>query len=113
MVVVQHEILLETVHYVIDFCHQNKVPVILNPAPAAKVPLDIVDKVTFLTPNEREAELIFGKDISLEELLKNYPEKLIVTRGEKGVSAVYNLEKSLQYLPENLKLLILLERGIL
>lgn len=48
MVVLQHEIPLETVHYVIDFCHQNKVPVILNPAPAAKVPLDIVDKVTFL-----------------------------------------------------------------
>ena len=87
MVVLQHEIPLETVHYVIDFCHQNKVPVILNPAPAAKVPLDIVDKVTFLTPNEHEAELIFGKDIPLEELLKNYPEKLIVTRGEKGVSA--------------------------
>lgn len=86
MVVLQHEIPLDTVHYVIEFCSENKIPVILNPAPAAKVPMEIVDKVTCLTPNEHEAGLIFGSDIPTERLLEKYPEKLVVTQGSKGVS---------------------------
>lgn len=59
---------------------------ILNPAPAAKVPLDIIEKVTYLTPNEHEAVLIFGEGETTEELLKKYPEKLVITQGSRGVS---------------------------
>jgi ribokinase len=58
---------------------------VLNPAPAAAVPKDIVEKVTYLTPNEHEASLIFGEKKSEDELLKEYPEKLIITKGSKGV----------------------------
>ena len=86
MVVLQHEIPLETVHKVIGFCNENHITTVLNPAPAAKVPLEIVKKVSFLTPNEHEASLIFGQGISYEELLKTYPEKLVITQGVKGVS---------------------------
>lgn len=86
MVVLQHEIPLDTVHHVIEFCSKNEIPVILNPAPAAKVPMEIVDKVTCLTPNEHEAGLIFGDGILTEQLLQKYPEKLVVTQGSKGVS---------------------------
>lgn len=86
MVVLQHEIPLDSVHYVVDFCANKKIPVLLNPAPAAQVPMDIIEKVTYLTPNEHEAVLIFGKEKTTEELLKQYPEKLIITQGSKGVS---------------------------
>lgn len=86
MVVVQHEIPLDTVHYIVCFCEKNNIPVILNPAPAAKVPEEIIEKVTFITPNEHEAKVIFGRDVSMAEMLKKYPEKLIITQGEKGVS---------------------------
>lgn len=86
MVVLQHEIPLDTVAYVIDYCHENHIPVILNPAPAAAVPMETIEKVTYLTPNEHEAALIFGADKTPEELLKKYPEKLIITQGSKGVS---------------------------
>lgn len=86
MVVLQHEIPLETVHYVIDICDKNGITTVLNPAPAADVPKEIVEKVTYLTPNEHEAVLIFGKDSSTEELLKTYPEKLVITQGSKGVT---------------------------
>ena len=59
MVVLQQEIPLEAMHEVVRFCYGRQIPVILNPAPAAKVPMEIVDKVTYLTPNEHEAALIF------------------------------------------------------
>lgn len=87
MVVLQHEIPLETVHYIIEFCDENQIPVVLNPAPAAEVPMDVIEKVTYITPNEHEAVLIFGKELSTEELLKKYPEKLVITQGSRGVSA--------------------------
>ena len=86
MVVLQHEIPLETVHYVVEFCHEKGIKVVLNPAPAAIVPMDIIDKVTYVTPNEHEAVLIFGDGLSTEELLKKYPEKLVITQGSRGVS---------------------------
>lgn len=86
MVALQHEIPLDTVHYVVNLCAEHGIPVLLNPAPAAGVPMDIIEKVTYLTPNEHEAVLIFGKERSTEELLKAYPEKLIITQGSRGVS---------------------------
>ena len=86
MVVLQHEIPLETVHYIVEFCAEKGVPVVLNPAPAATVPMDIIEKVTYVTPNEHEAVLIFGNDLTTEEMLKNYPEKLVITQGSRGVS---------------------------
>lgn len=86
MVVLQHEIPLETVWYLVHFLSQKQIPVVLNPAPASKVPQDIIDQVTYLTPNEHEALLIFGGDRSTEELLKAYPEKLIITQGSRGVT---------------------------
>lgn len=48
--------------------------------------MDIIDKVTYVTPNEHEAVLIFGDELSTENLLKKYPEKLVITQGSRGVS---------------------------
>lgn len=86
MVVLQHEIPLDTVHYIVNLCYENNIPTVLNPAPAADVPMDIIKKITYITPNEHEVNLIFGKDKSIEELLKMYPKKLIVTLGSAGVA---------------------------
>lgn len=86
LVVLQHEIPLDTVHYAVCFCYEKGIPVVLNPAPAAEVPKDIVEKVKYLTPNEHEAALIFGADADINEVMKAYKEKLIVTQGSKGVS---------------------------
>lgn len=86
VVVLQHEIPIETVEYIIDICYKNNVKIVLNPAPAYPLSKDTIEKVTYLTPNEHEAAILFGNDISTEELLKRYPEKLLITQGEKGVS---------------------------
>lgn len=86
MVVLQQEIPLETVHDLIRFCAENGIKVILNPAPAAEVPMEIIEKVTYLTPNEHEAVLIFGEGEKTEALLRKYPEKLVITQGSRGVA---------------------------
>lgn len=86
VVVLQHEIPQDTNEYVIRLCHENGVKVVLNPGPARPVKKAIVDLVTYLTPNEHEAKIIFGEEVTTEELLKQYPEKLLITQGSKGVS---------------------------
>lgn len=85
MVVLQHEIPIETVEYIVAFCHENNIPVVLNPAPACPLKQETIEKITYLTPNEHEAKILFG-DVERDELLKRYPEKLFITLGSKGVS---------------------------
>ncbi|MGB5823273.1 MAG: ribokinase [Proteocatella sp.] len=85
IVLLQHEIPIETVEYVIDLCINHQVKVVLNPAPAYPLKKETIEKVTYLTPNEHEAMILFGTDLSTEDLLKKYPEKLIITLGSKGV----------------------------
>lgn len=86
LVILQHEIPQETNEYVIRLCHEHGVKVVLNPGPARPVKQEIVELVTYLTPNEHEAKIIFGEALTTEELLKKYPEKLLITQGSKGVS---------------------------
>lgn len=88
MVVLQHEIPLETNEYVINFCKENNIKVLLNPAPANKLSKNIVDKVDYLTPNETESGIIFGIETDINSLIKKveeYKGKLIITCGSNGV----------------------------
>lgn len=86
IVVLQHEIPQETVEYVIEKCSETGVKVVLNPAPARPVKKEILEKVTYLTPNEHEAVILFGNELSTEELLKEHAGKLVITQGSRGVS---------------------------
>lgn len=86
IVLLQHEIPQDTVEYVIDLCHEQGVKVILNPGPARPVKQSALDKVDYLTPNEHEAAILFGSDMTVEEMLKAHPGKLVITRGSRGVS---------------------------
>lgn len=87
IVVLQHEIPLDTVQYVVEYCAERNIKVMLNPAPAAQVSEELVKKVSYLTPNEHETKIIFGEEADIDALLLHYPEKLIITRGSKGVRA--------------------------
>lgn len=86
LILLQHEIPQETIEHVIKLCTGNGIEVILNPAPARPVKKEILDKVTYLTPNEHEAAILFGKEYVFEELMKLHPEKLVITQGSRGVS---------------------------
>ena len=84
LVMLQLEIPAETIDYVLDVCDKLSIPVLLNPAPAANYKPEWIDKVTYLTPNETECEVIFGTDY--ETVLKQYPNKIIVTLGGDGAA---------------------------
>lgn len=86
IVLLQHEIPQETVEYVIGLCAENGVKAVLNPGPARPVRQEVIEKVAYLTPNEHEAVIIFGEDLSFEDMMKRYPEKLVITQGSRGVS---------------------------
>lgn len=86
IVLLQHEIPQETIEYVVELCAQNGVKIVLNPGPARPVKKEILEKVTYLTPNEHETVILFGEELSFEELMKKYPEKLVITQGSRGVS---------------------------
>lgn len=87
IVLLQHEIPQETIEYVVEICAKNGVKVVLNPGPARPVKQEILEKVTYLTPNEHEAVILFGTELTFEEMMKKYPEKLVITQGSRGVSA--------------------------
>lgn len=86
MVVLQLEIPLETVKYVLAICEEHNIPVMLNPAPAQILSEDILEKATYITPNEHECRIVLNDFTSpIEELLAKYPNKLLMTEGSNGV----------------------------
>nr|UWI50496.1 ribokinase [Clostridioides difficile] len=84
IVLLQLEIPIETINYVVNFCFENNVKVLLNPAPAIRLDKEIIEKSTYLTPNEHEYKIVFDTDESIEEVLKKYPNKLVITEGRNG-----------------------------
>ncbi len=84
LVLLQHEIPLETIGYIIHRCHEAGVPVMLNPAPYMDIPKEWADMVTYLTPNEHEAALLF-KGMEREKILLSNPQKVVMTVGKEGV----------------------------
>lgn len=94
IVLIQLEIPIEVAEYTSQLCKANNVRVILNPAPAVELSKRLVENSTFITPNEHELKIIFGKTNleSTDEIVKNYPNKLIVTMGSKGVKYFDGLE---------------------
>ncbi len=86
LVILQLEIPLDTAAYVIDLCHRAGIAVLLNPAPAQELSADLIEKLTFITPNEHEAAIVFADQGDYRDLLRRYPEKLIITQGSAGAS---------------------------
>lgn len=84
LVLVQNETPLEIINILVELCFQRGIKTIYNPAPAKPIPEELIEKVTFLTPNESEYNILFP-NFSLSEGMKKYPNKLIITMGSKGV----------------------------
>ncbi|MGI1820637.1 ribokinase [Exiguobacterium sp. TRN 1102] len=83
-VLLQLEIPIETVKQVTAYCKEKGIPVLLNPAPSQPLPPEVIEDVTYLTPNEHECRDLFN-GMSVDDVLKRYPNKLLVTEGVHGV----------------------------
>jgi ribokinase len=88
-VLAQLEIPLETVAYLALVCRHEQIPLILDPAPAQKLPDELLSAVTWFTPNETEAA--FFTDVQepvqqREALFARGLTGIVLKRGEHGVS---------------------------
>lgn len=81
----QLEIPHSTVLELINVLHANGKTVVLDPAPAIVLPQEVIKKVDFLLPNEHEYKLVFHTERMMEDLLRDYPNKLIITEGKNGI----------------------------
>lgn len=82
--ILQLETPLETVAAAVEITRTAGVPVILNPAPAQPLPDDLLRCVSILTPNESEAQLLTGIEVSSCEGARRAADALIA----KGVRTV-------------------------
>lgn len=80
----QLETPLETVMYAAEMAKAAGVPVVLNPAPARKLPAKLYKALSWITPNETEAELLTGvKVVDAASAVK--AAAVFQRRGVKGV----------------------------
>ena len=89
MVILQHEIPLQVNQVVAKYAKQKAVRVMLNPAPSAAVPQELISSVTYISPNEHEAQDLTGEtaqnlEKSISLLHKMGAENVIITLGKKG-----------------------------
>jgi ribokinase len=85
-VLVQMEIPLETVEATLRLGHRLGTPVILNPAPAQKLPTAWLKLARYVTPNQHELAILLGVD-PLEDfrsLMQRAPCPVVLTRGGEG-----------------------------
>jgi ribokinase len=92
IVLLQNEIPWEVNSFVMMEAHRRGIPVLFNPAPAMKIPLDSLPFIDMLILNESEAEYISGVPVmdfptaeqAGKKILDDGAKSVIITLGEKG-----------------------------
>ncbi len=94
IVLTQLEIPIPTVERLAEICHDNAVPLILDPAPAQSLPASLLAQITWFTPNETEAAF-YARDLTsdtgaevedlLTALLHSGPVGIVLKQGSRGV----------------------------
>ena len=103
MIIMQHEIPQAVNCKVAEYAKAKGIPVMLNPAPSAEVSKELISYLTYISPNEHEAEDIIGIkpegedaiDKAVEALHKMGVTKVLITLGKAGC-AFSNGEKIIE-----------------
>ncbi|MEO7801129.1 MAG: ribokinase [Ginsengibacter sp.] len=103
IVLMQLEIPLGTVEYVAGLAEITDTMLILNPAPACALPDSLLNKISIITPNEKEAEMLTGIVITNVDAAKEAAtiisgkgvKTVIITLGAKGSLIYHNKSFSL------------------
>jgi len=93
MLMVQMEVNMDATFRAMEIAYKNGVEIIMNPAPAQKIDDSVYKMISYLTPNETEAEILTGiKTDSMENikkaadwLYKKGVSNVIITLGSDGV----------------------------
>jgi len=84
IILMQLEIPISSVEYVISLAENGQAKVVLNPAPACTLPDELLSKISIITPNKTEAEMLTG--IPITDI--NSAEKAAMALSEKGIETV-------------------------
>ena len=92
LIILQMEIPIDIVEYIINLASKHNTYIILNAAPAYEIREEVLAKVNCLVVNETEASFYLNKEINnfksseenCEELYKKIKDLLIITLGENG-----------------------------
>jgi ribokinase len=84
ILLVQLEIPMTTVNYVVQYASNKGVKVILNPAPANTLSHELLESVYILTPNKTEASMISGIEVTDMQSAKKAAQ-FICSKGAKNV----------------------------
>lgn len=92
LVVTQLEIPIESVTRVTEIASNHKIPVLLNPAPARDLPVELLRQVTIIVPNETETEILTKSKVqndqegetAAKKLLALGPKYVVITLGSRG-----------------------------
>ncbi len=92
LVLLQLEIPLSTVAFVVKEAAGKGARVILNPAPAQEIPDDLLSKLYLITPNESEAQLLTGVMPDSDEAVAEAArvlhgkgvQRVVITLGKRG-----------------------------
>ncbi|MDO5640293.1 MAG: ribokinase [Neisseria sp.] len=92
IILCQLEIPMDCVLTAARLARKHDKPFILNPAPAQKLPAELLALTTLLTPNAHELAVSLGmpENTPVETLIAQSPCPVLMTRGSEG--AVYNDE---------------------
>lgn len=103
MLMLQLELSMDVTKFAARCAYEAGVPVMLNPAPACLLDKELLECITYLSPNEHEAALLSGHKLRADDngvnkedlkavaaILKGYgADKIIITLGSNG-SAIVN-----------------------
>ncbi|PTM59806.1 ribokinase [Desmospora activa] len=92
VLILQLEMNILTVKRAAELAHGFNVPVILNPAPAQELDDELYKKITYLTPNQKEAQFLSGIEVhdqnsaqkAAEILLDKGVQNIILTLADQG-----------------------------
>ena len=95
ILLLQLEVNTDALYKVIEIAHQAGVTIVLNPAPAAPIPDEIMQKIDIVTPNETEAQVLTGVKVETEEdakraaavFLEKGVKQVVITMGALGAFA--------------------------
>ncbi len=88
MVLVQLEIPVASVEWLVSYCSDHRVPVMLDPAPVVPLRAPLLEKLDWFTPNQTEAEFYSGGGYDIEESLAKLflsgVHNVVLKRGSDG-----------------------------
>ena len=110
LVLIQLEIPLEVVEFIISLCYRLRIKLILNPAPFQKIDDDYLKCIHTITPNMIEAESLTGikvfdidsSRVAALKLIDKGIKNVFITMGNKGVFYVIE-DREGHILPKKVK----------